>query len=127
MRQGEDDVEVGNGQEQRGLSREPVLAVNALAGRAMAVAAGVGGEMGAMAVRALVLVAAQQRRAADLEGVEDFPVVRRQPMGPGVGGQAGPNDVGQPQRGRPDDPRGRRFWTSARHERISSRATDRRD
>ena len=44
-----------------------------------------------------------------------------------VDGQAGPQDVGQPQRGRPDDPRGRRCWTSARHERISNRATDRRD
>jgi hypothetical protein len=28
----------------------------------------------------LILVAAQQRRAANLDGVEDLPVLRREPM-----------------------------------------------
>jgi hypothetical protein len=36
--------------------------------------------MGAAAVGALILVAAQQRRAANLDGVEDLPVLRREPM-----------------------------------------------
>jgi hypothetical protein len=41
VRQSEHQVEIGDGQEPPGLGREPVLAVNALTGRAMPVAAGV--------------------------------------------------------------------------------------
>jgi hypothetical protein len=60
----------------------------------MPVAAGVRGEVGAAAVSALVLVPAQQRRAANLDGVEDLPVMRREPMRAGISRQAGTQDFG---------------------------------
>src|ERR1019366_8095330 len=94
-------------------------AVNALAGGAMPVAAGVRGEVGAAAVSALVLVPAQQRRAANVDGVEDLPVVWREPMRAGISRQAGPQYFGQQQRGRTRDWAPGRFWTTARHRRLA--------
>ncbi len=76
---------------------------------------------------ALARKAAQPRGATSQQGVEDLPVMPRQPMDPGVGRPAGAHDVGQPQCGRCGGPRGRDGWTSARHERTSDRAIDRRD
>src|SRR5664279_4530613 len=127
VRQSEHQVEIGDRQEQPGLGREPVRAVDALAGGTMPVAAGVGSEMDAAAVSAFVLVSAQQRRAANLDGVEDLPVMWRKPMRAGIGRQAGTQYFGQQQRGRTRDRAGGRFWTSARHSRASGWATRPRD
>ena len=84
----------------------------------MPVAASVRREVGAAAVGTLVLVSAQQRRAADLDGVENLPVLRREPMLAGILRQAGAQHVGQPQRGRTRDRAPGRFWTTARHRRL---------
>jgi len=55
----------------------------------MSVAAGVRGEVGALAVAALILVATQQGRPTGLDGVEHLPMVSGQPVGAGIRRQAG--------------------------------------
>ena len=66
----------------------------------MPVAAGVRGEVQALAARTEVLVAAQERSAASLQGVEDFPVARGQPVRARILRQCGAQHIGQEQSGR---------------------------
>ena len=75
-----------------------MLTVDALTGGAMPVAASVRGQMRAQAVGALVMVRSEQRRAANLNRVENLPVMLRQPIGSRITGQAGAQDIGQKQR-----------------------------
>jgi hypothetical protein len=75
MGQGEDEMEVGDGQEVLALAFQPVAGVGALAGGAVAVAAGVGNEVFLAAFGAAVAVAAERVGATLHEGVEDAPVM----------------------------------------------------
>ena len=74
--QGEDNVKIGNGQEQLLLSLQPFHRLVPLAIGTMPVAAGSGHEVLPSAMFAAVTVAAQLRRLAGQQRVEYFPVMR---------------------------------------------------
>lgn len=79
----------------------------------MPVAASVQGQMRTQAMGALVVVRSEQRRAANLHGVKDPPVLRRQSMSRSVTGEAGPENVRQSQRWFAF--RRCRCWTASKH------------
>lgn len=76
VRQGEHDVNIGNGQKQLFLPLEPFHRLMPLAIGTMPVPAGSGHEMLPPAILAAVTVAAQLRGLAGQQRVEDFPVMR---------------------------------------------------
>ena len=78
MRQGEDQVEIGNGQEQFSLSVHPIKAVGTLATRTVSIAAGVGNKMLLPAMRALIKMSTQSRCAAGHDGTQNFPMMKWQ-------------------------------------------------
>ena len=80
MRQGEDQMEIRDGQEGGRLLGEPVHRLGALAVRAMAVAATVGHDVFAPAMRAIERLAAQRAGPALGQGAERFPLVGRKPQ-----------------------------------------------
>jgi hypothetical protein len=76
--QGEDQVEVRDGQERGLLLFEPIDGQSALALRAMAVATTVRHEVLALAVLAMKELSAQRARPAGGQGTHRFPLLRRQ-------------------------------------------------
>jgi hypothetical protein len=77
VRQGEDDVEVRHRQEQRLLRHQPLGSLGALTLRAVAIAAGVIGDVLGPTVFALLHVPTQGRRPTALDGAEDAPLLHR--------------------------------------------------
>jgi hypothetical protein len=78
--EGEDPVEIADGQERTPLLLEPLAAALVLAGRAVAVAAAVGPPMGAVTLLALPHRPAQLSRATLGQTAQHLEVVRRQSM-----------------------------------------------
>ena len=78
MRQREDQVEVRHGQQGRALVREPRVALGALAGGAVAIAARMRDEARFFALAALIQMATEHGRAARLDGAQRAPVLWRQ-------------------------------------------------
>jgi hypothetical protein len=74
VRQGEDNMDIGDCQEFILASRDPFIAGSALALGAMPIAATVKGDGAIATSRALVAVPAQCRRATACDGPEDFAV-----------------------------------------------------
>ena len=75
MRQREYEMEVGNGQELFGLPFQPVMAVGPLAGGTMPVPARMRNEVIFAAMAALIMMPAQNGRAAGHDGAQNFPMV----------------------------------------------------
>ena len=80
VREGEDDVEVGDGQQVFDLLLQPVGAVEPLASRTMAIATGMRHEVLAAAVGTLILMAAQRGGVAGGDGAQHLPMMSRQTM-----------------------------------------------
>ena len=93
--QSEDHVEVGHLQQLGLACLQPVLGGRSLALRAMAVAAGVVGDLGVGAVRACCHVAAERRRTTALDGRHDFQLAEAHVTGVGCtpGGPVGAEDI----------------------------------
>ena len=75
VRQREDQMEIGHGQERGRLLREPIHCLRALAVRTMTVAATVGHDVFASAGGTIKRLCAQRTGAALRQGVERFPLV----------------------------------------------------
>src|ERR1035437_1868005 len=80
-------MEVWHWQECRALVLQPRVALGALAGGAMAIAARMRNEAGLFALTALIQMTAQRGRAARLDGAQRAPVLWRQSVRAGVIGQ----------------------------------------
>jgi hypothetical protein len=83
MRQREDQMEIGHGQQRGGLLFEPGHGGRALAVRTMAVAATVGHDVFAAAVRAIERLSAQRAGPARGQRAQRLPLVGRKPQIPG--------------------------------------------
>ena len=95
LRQGEDDVEIGNVQQLGLPCRQPVFRRRALALGAMAVAARVVGDLGVGAVRTCCHVAAERRRTTALDGRHDLELAEADVtgIGPTPSGPVGAEDI----------------------------------
>ena len=79
VRQGEDNMDVGDRQEFVLASGDPLVASSALALGAVPVAAAIEGDGAIATARALVAMAAESRGTATCDGVEHFEVLPVQP------------------------------------------------
>ena len=106
-REGEDPVEIADGQQSAPLLLEPLAAALVLAGRAVAVAAAVGPPMGAVTLLALPHRPAQLSGATLGQTAQHLEVMSGQGLAVEVFGQEYPEDLGDRQLRRDTPARGR--------------------
>jgi len=95
VRERENDVEIGDGQQQLGLLLQPLGAVELLATGTMAVAAGVRDKVPFSAMGTLVLVATQRWGVTGGDGAKDLPMMGRQTARLAKTGQSGSHNFAQ--------------------------------